>query len=398
MTRILHLTSVHGPFDQRIFFKQCRSLAQAGYDVTLLAPADFPERLRDGVRVLGLSKPSRRWQRALLWRQLLEKAIALQPALVHFHDPELLSSAPMLRRALGPQTKIVYDVHEYFVDSIAHKVWIPPWLRPLAGRLAGALEQRLGQAVDGLVFVVEEQAPFYDGWQARQAVVHNYPIAANFTDPRPLPDFTTDRFRLIYIGSLYARRGIMTILQALVPVVEQAPEALLILAGNFESDLFREQVERFIIEQGLTRHVLLLGWIDHARIKDFYASADVAWQPLSQTRQYHHRAISTKLLEAMLTGLPIVTSDHDFQRGFVDEARCGLTVQADDPQAHAEAVLWMYRHPEERRAMGARGRRLVLDRYTWETEAAVLADFYQLLLSGDARSGDPNSARPSDPC
>jgi glycosyltransferase involved in cell wall biosynthesis len=385
MALICVLTSVHRPFDQRIFYKQARSLAAAGYDVTLLAPADFSEQVRDGVRVLGIPRPHSRWARPGVWWSLLRQAVRLRPNLVHLHDPELLLLAPFLRRALGPHVPIVYDVHEYFVDSIAHKVWIPPRLRNPAAWLARSMERTLGRVVNGLILVIEDQAPLYADWQAARAVIHNYPEIATFADPTPLPEFPADRFRMIYIGSLYARRGIMIMLEALVHVVPQAPEALLILGGAFESEAFRAQVEAFITGRGLQDNVVLLGWIDHARLKDYLVSADVAWLPGLQVQQYRRRSISTKQLEAMLMGLPIVSSDHPHRRLFIEEANCGFSVGAEDSAAHAQAVLWLYHHPEARRAMGARGRRLVLERYSWEAEVPLLVDFYNKLLDRERK-------------
>jgi glycosyltransferase involved in cell wall biosynthesis len=384
MARIAVITSVHRPFDQRIFYKECRSLARAGHQVTLIAPADFEDQEREGVQVLGIPQPRSRWGRPTTWLRLVTRVLRQKPDLVHFHDPELLLIVPILRLTLGRRLRIVYDVHEYFVDSIAHKVWIPPRLRPAAAWLASSLERMLGRSVDGLVFVVEEQAPLYARWRATQVVVHNYPQQAAFADPAPVADLAPDRFRLIYVGSLFARRGIMTMLEALAQVVPQAPETLLILGGAYESDAFQAQVEAFIEQHGLGANVTALGWVDYDRLKDYLVSADVAWLPGLRVKQYQRRGISTKLLECMLMGLPIVSSDHPHRRLFIDEARCGFSVTADDPAAHAGAILALYRNPDRRRAMGARGRQLVLERYTWETEEPILLAFYgQLLSEGD---------------
>jgi hypothetical protein len=46
--KICILTSVHPPFDTRIYYKQAKSLAKAGYDVTLIAQHDRDE-VVDGI-------------------------------------------------------------------------------------------------------------------------------------------------------------------------------------------------------------------------------------------------------------------------------------------------------------------------------------------------------------
>jgi hypothetical protein len=231
-----------------------------------------------------------------------------------------------------------------------------------------------------LVLVIEEQSPLYGGWRAIQAIVHNYPDPATFARPTPVPALTPGAFRLIYIGSLYARRGIMTMMEALLEVIPHVPEAQLLLGGAFESDEFRDQLTAFAKEHNLGDHVVLLGWIDHARLKDYLASADVAWLPGLFGRQYVRRSISTKQLECMLMGLPIVAGDHPHLRVFIQEAQCGFSVPAEDAHAHAEAILWLHQHPAERQEMGKRGQQLVLARYNWEIEAARLLRLYDQLL------------------
>lgn len=377
---VVHLTAVHRAFDPRIFYKECRTLARAGYDVTLVAPAEYRNMTRDQVRVIGVAPARSRWQRPRVWWFLLRQAVRQRPTVVHLHDPELLLMAPCLRGILGSSVSIVYDVHEYVVDSVAQKTWIPDRWRGIVARLVQITERALGHFVDGLVFAVEEQAPLYAGWRAAGTVIHNYPELSAFADARPVPELPPDRFRLIYIGSLYARRGIMTMLEALSLLKERVPEVLLVLGGAFDSQDFRRECEAFVSAHGLNDHLLLLGWIDHTKVKDYLASADVAWLPALLGPQYQRRSISTKQLECMVAGLPIVAGDHPHLRSFIEEAECGLLVDASDPAAHAEAILWLYQHPTERREMGARGRQLVQTRYNWEIEAEKLLEFYEEIV------------------
>ena len=52
--RVVHLTSRHPADDVRIFLKECRSLANAGFEVHLVAPGAV-EQTRDGVAVHGFT-------------------------------------------------------------------------------------------------------------------------------------------------------------------------------------------------------------------------------------------------------------------------------------------------------------------------------------------------------
>ena len=96
MPRAVHVTSVHNPFDNRIFMKECASLRDSGWEVVLVAQHEQDETV-DGIRIRALPQVQSRMQRM---RELppLARRIALeeQPDILHFHDPELLPVAAAL--------------------------------------------------------------------------------------------------------------------------------------------------------------------------------------------------------------------------------------------------------------------------------------------------------------
>jgi glycosyltransferase involved in cell wall biosynthesis len=78
--------------------------------------------------------------------------------------------------------------------------------------------------------------------------------------------------------------------------------------------------------------------------------------------------------------LPIVASNFPLWKDLIDDIGCGITVDPLNVDAIAEAITWILDHPAEAAAMGERGRRAVLEKYNWDTEAQRLLALYQKLL------------------
>jgi glycosyltransferase involved in cell wall biosynthesis len=119
------------------------------------------------------------------------------------------------------------------------------------------------------------------------------------------------------------------------------------------------------------------------QVRDLLARARIGIVTLHPTGNYVNSQ-PTKLYEYMSAGLPVVASDFPVWRKVVDGAQCGLLVDPMNPAAIAEALVWLLQHPEEAEAMGRRAQKAVLESYSWEREAAVLAGIYRELLPNRA--------------
>jgi starch synthase len=71
------------------------------------------------------------------------------------------------------------------------------------------------------------------------------------------------------------------------------------------------------------------------------------------------------LLEGMACGAPALCTDVASLPEVVENGVTGLVVPPNDPAALRQAIGWMLAHPQERLAMGARGRERVTNRFTW---------------------------------
>jgi len=378
--RAVHITSVHTPFDSRILHRECKWLVKFGYEVFFIAPADFSEKKIGNVNILGVEKSKSRLERPLIWLRIIKIIYKLKPDILHFHDPELLSILPVVRMLNRKKLKIVYDVHEYLLESIKDKFWIPIYLRKITALFVSHFEFFLGQLVDGQVFVVKEQIKYYTQWKTKKIVLHNYPDLDNFKIDFKRNNNPDKRFKIVHIGSLYQRRGIMTMAKALRHLLKDGYDIHLVLGGVFESQLFYDRLKDFIQKNKLGSNIDILGWVDYSKINEQLAGADAVWLAHYPSLQHSQQSISTKQLEAMLASLPVICSNIPSLTRFVDEAVCGISVPAKDPVAHAEAIKKLYHNPWEARKMGSRGRQLILTKYNWQNEVRQLDDFYATLL------------------
>jgi glycosyltransferase involved in cell wall biosynthesis len=363
--RVCHITTVHPVDDHRILHKECVSLRAAGYEVTLIAP-DADGGTVKGVSLVGLRTPARsRLERMLrLPIAAYRMARALDADLYHFHDPEFLPWGVRLARA---GKRVVYDAHEDVPTQIRSKEWIHRHARAGVGRTVAALEAacvgRLDAVVSPSATALERLRPH----QPRGALVANYP---RLGDLRPAARWD-DRLRAAcYVGGITRVRGACELVDAMAHA-----DAELHLAGAISPPALRGELER---SPGWPR-VRYLGRVTHDRVPELLARTKAGVIPLQPIPAYVD-AFPVKLFEYMAAGLPVIATDVPRWRAVLEEHDCGVSVPHGSPQRLGAAITALLDDDARARAMGERARRAAEERYSWETQAAVLAGLYAELL------------------
>ena len=143
------------------------------------------------------------------------------------------------------------------------------------------------------------------------------------------------------------------------------------LAGAFDSASLEKEVRGLA---GWSR-VDFLGWQSRRQVAGLLGSVRaglVLFHPVPN----HVEAEPNKLFEYMAAGLPIVASDFPLWREIVGKTECGLLVDPLDPSAIADAIRWIFEHPDDAAAMGERAQEAARTRYNWDAEARKLLEFY----------------------
>jgi glycosyltransferase involved in cell wall biosynthesis len=362
--KVAHLTSVHVPSDTRICYRECATLAEAGYDVALIAPGEAPV-LPPGVRFRGVPAAHNRFERMTRTVLSIYAAARRERAdIYHFHDPELMGVG-LLLRAGG--ARVVFDVHEDIPQDIADKVWIPPPLRSPIAAASALVLRALQHWYSAVVTATPAIARRFH--HSRTVVVCNYPRIEELPASDP-SDFSQRGLAAVYLGEITQLRCIDEMLAAL-DSPEFAQDMRLILAGRFEDGA----LERRVKTHRAWSRVEYLGYCPRSKVAGVLASARVGML-LFRRAANHDEALPTKLFEYLGAGLPVIISDTLRCSDIVREHDCGLVVDPNDADAVARAMAFLIDNPATAQAMGERGRRLVTERYQWKSEATKLTRLY----------------------
>ena len=361
--RAVHFSSVHQPFDVRIFEKQCRSLARDGWDVTFVVP-HTGDCERDGVALRTVPRLRGRAARMIVTTTRVAVRVLRSPAEVyHFHDAELLPVGVLLK-LLG--RRVVYDSHEDLPRAILSKPYVAPPLRRVVGRSFELFENWCARRFDAVVGATEHIASRFRAAGARAVVVANYPQLSEYPPP---PPWGKKEDAVCFVGGITRIRGIVEMIDA-----AEIAGVRLILAGAFSSESLRSEAA----SRPGWRHVEELGVISRAATVEVMRRS-VAGLVLYHPEPNHIDAGPNKLFEYMAAGLPVIASDFPRWRRLVTGRRVGLVVDPLDPHAIAGAIETFRRDPARAQEAGRRGRRAVESTYTWASQYQTLKTLYASL-------------------
>jgi len=378
--KVCMLTSVHPPFDPRIFHKEAQTLVQAGYEVTLIAPHDKKSENVDGVQIMGLPRYKRRFYRPLNWWRILRMALRQKADVYHFHDPELLPIGLWLQWWTG--RPVVYDAHEHYPDTILVREWILLPARKPISSLFNFIELHLGALFSAVAVADDEVEARFQKVSSRVVKLYNFPLQHIFRTEQNAEAESFERPNsVVHVGLLSKERGVWIMLDAISDLINiYNLDLTLTLVGRPSSLTLEKQVKNCVQARGIASHIELVGQVSHVEVPRYTRRARVGWVPW-QPVEKHCKNIPTKMFEYMACGLPIVASDLPPIRRFIAESACGILVNATNAHEHAEAILYLLDHPDEAQRMGENGRKAVKEKYNWESEGRKLLRLYEELLS-----------------
>lgn len=367
MKRVCHVTSAHNTNDNRIFQKECTSLAKGSeYEVFLVGPGT--SRKENNVTVKGVGeKPNNRLERATSFtRKVINAAMALDADIYHLHDPELLLYVKQLKKG---GSKVVFDSHEHYYQQIKSKSYIPKPIRNIVAKVYSLIENNACNYIDAAIMPCPVNGKhLFDGRTLKNIYINNYPLLPERIDK---VDHSCNECIVCYTGSISYNRGINNLIDACY-----IAGVRLILAGPFESDSYRESIQR----KNEYACVDYRGICSANEIMDIYREASIGANTLLNIGQYGTAEnMSTKVYEYMMMGIPFIVNDTSFNRKFVSKHKCGVVVNSSDVDSIAEAITYLKNNQDMMKNMGELGQQAAIEIYNWYVEERKLLELYKSL-------------------
>lgn len=361
--RVVHLTSVHPRNDIRVFLKECRSAAAAGFEVFLVVADGQGPAFMDGVQIIDVGPRSggRLGRAVLTGARVYAAARRLRADIYHFHDPELLPWG-LLLRARG--FRVVYDTHEHLPEDILTKHYLPSFARAPLSFLADHAERLAARGLSAVVAAYPHIERRFEQLTVRRVSICNYPLPEEL---QRAGSWQERRLQACYIGGISVNRGVRELVAAAALCRTQ-----IVLAGPLWDRLTLDQVQAL---PGWER-IEYRGVIPRTEVAELLGSSRVGIITFLPTIS-HVNAHPNKLFEYMSAGVPVVASDFPQWREIVAATGSGLCVDPRDPAAIAAAVDRLAEDEQLGARCGRNGARAVADQFNWSTQACKLLELYR---------------------
>jgi glycosyltransferase involved in cell wall biosynthesis len=260
---------------------------------------------------------------------------------VHVHNvPDFLVFAAWAPRLMG--ARIILDIHDILPELYAGKFGV--------GRASFVFRsllmvERLSCRFADHVLVANHL------WHAklvkRAVDAHKCTAVLNYPDLRlfkPAPGVEVDaqKFLILYPGTLNHHQGVDIAIEAFALVKDRMPEAEFHIYGEGPA---RSALVQLIREYGLAGRVKVIDRVPLSQVSAVMASASVGVVP-KRGEGFGDEAFSTKILEFMACGVPVIVSRTQIDAHYFDDTLVHFFVPGDADDL-ARVLLDTYQHRSE---------------------------------------------------
>ncbi len=370
--KICHITTVHSPFDVRIFHRECKTLVSYGYKVTLVAPHTRDE-ISDGVYIRSIAKNSNKIKRFLftIW-QAYFKALKENAIIYHFHDPELIPIGLLLK--ILHKKIVIYDVHEHYSEIITQR--LPKFLQNSLVKwfLKFILEKVPTKFFDLLVFPTSSLMYEYNT-TSKGIILINLPSKYDcHTSTFPWKEKMYD---IVFVGTISPPR-MRFLVEVATELAKFIPKFKWLLVGIPNSTIIWmfKNYDRYFLEDYFT----FVPRVPFNEVLEYLKRSRIGFNYHPVEKRFEV-AIPMKVFEYMAVGLPVVTSSLPELENLLINKKHVFMINSQKPIDFAKPILSLLQNPKEAELLGVSAQKYIQEYLNWENISApkILSSYFTLL-------------------
>jgi D-inositol-3-phosphate glycosyltransferase len=190
-----------------------------------------------------------------------------------------------------------------------------------------------------------------------------------------------NKFLVLQLGRMVPRKGVDTVIQgvAMLRARHGVNADLLVVGGDVEpphgsDSLEMARLRALAFQLGIGENVHFVGQKARSTLRDYYSAANA----FVTTPWYEPFGITP--VEAMACARPVIGSEVGGIKNTVVDGVTGFLIPSRDPQAVADRLATLERHPELASSMGEQGLRRAYQHYTWRIVARQATAIYTAVL------------------
>jgi glycosyltransferase involved in cell wall biosynthesis len=187
------------------------------------------------------------------------------------------------------------------------------------------------------------------------------------------------KFLVCYVGTMGMAHGLDTLLDAAATLQREKPDVLFLLIGEGAE---KQRIQSLAQSQSLT-NVRILDQQPRDKIPAFISASDACLVLLKKTDIFK-TVIPTKMLEFISCARPVILGVEGQARQIIDEAGAGLVIEPENAVALAQAIKRLEQDPANGRALGQKGRKYILQRFSRAGTAEKYIDVLEALIRNPA--------------
>jgi colanic acid/amylovoran biosynthesis glycosyltransferase len=173
-------------------------------------------------------------------------------------------------------------------------------------------------------------------------------------------------------------KGIEYAIRAFALVHQKHPSTRFTVIGDGP---LKEHLQNVINQLSLTESVKLVGWKSHDSIPQLLHSAHIFVLPSVTDKNGTQEGIPNAIMEAMATGMPVVSTYHAGIPEVVQDGVSGFLVPERDVQALANKLELLVSRPDIWQRMGKAGRDIIEKTHNIEKENDDLVAIFKRLIA-----------------